>query len=57
MQSMSQAGDMQPTSAPPLPPVAAFRRELLENLHDRVGTDLIVRHAERGVPGAGVHRT
>jgi starch phosphorylase len=22
------------------PPVAAFRRELLQNLHDRVGTDL-----------------
>ena len=40
MQSMSQSGDMQPPSAHALPPVAAFRRELLQNLHDRIGTDL-----------------
>ncbi|MCC7370269.1 MAG: glycogen/starch/alpha-glucan phosphorylase [Chloroflexi bacterium] len=28
------------SAQPELPPVAQFRRELLENLHDRVGTDL-----------------
>src|SRR6188768_2471370 len=31
---------MPPDATSALPPVAAFRRELLQNLHDRIGTDL-----------------
>src|SRR5690242_4212790 len=39
--SAEEDSAMQSTSQPrATPPVAAFRRELLQNLHDRVGTDL-----------------